>query len=68
MGLTNSKRVLVIMTNGDVYYVSSEGAEQLITSLATGEPTTEVRDVKSGASVTLNLRNVSSIVEEVSRG
>ena len=66
--MQQSNRRLIVMTNGDVYYVSAEGAEQLVSDLATGEPTTEVRDMKSGASVTLNLRNISSIVEEVSRG
>ena len=66
--MQQSNRRLIVMTNGDVYYVSAEGAEQLVADLATGEPTTEVRDMKSGASVTLNLRNISSIVEEVSRG
>ena len=66
--MQQSNRRLIVMTNGDVYYVSAEGAEQLVSDLATGEPTTEVRDMKRGASVTLNLRNISSIGEEVSRG
>ena len=66
--MQQSNRRLIVMTNGDVYYVSAEGAEQLVADLATGEPTTEVRDMKSGASVTLNLRNISSLVKEADRG
>lgn len=62
------ERSLVIMNNGDAYYVSSEAAEGIAVSLAVGEHMTEFRDVKSGATVTLNLSNVSSVVRETDRG
>ena len=63
-----SQRILVVMNNGDVYYVSAPEAEELATSLSIGEHMTEVRDTKSGALVTLNLSNISSLVKEADRG
>ena len=67
MGVQN--RVLVIMTNGDVYYVSDLDATHLMEKLRSPEPDiVRVTDVKSGARLTLNLRNVSALVEETSRG
>ena len=61
-------RTLVVMNNGDVYYVSPEAAEGIAVSLAMGGHMTEFRDVKSGATVTLNLSNVSAVVRETNRG
>lgn len=54
---------LISMTNGDVYHID-EGTAQLIMDLLEAHQTGFVNfeDTKSGAKVTINLANFSSIV------
>ena len=62
-------RTLCVMTNGDVYYINELEANYLIDSLkAPGRDIVQVTDVKSGATLILNLRNVSALVKEARRG
>lgn len=61
-------RVLVIMTNSDVYYVSESDSQKLAGALISPNVETfTTRDVKSGAVIVLHLRNISSLVKEADR-
>lgn len=68
MGVEGSKQSLVVMTNGDVYYISEASADFLEQRLIRQEPILKTRDVKSGAVLTIHVPNVSSIVREADRG
>lgn len=63
------QRVLVAMTNGDVYYISGEDLDA-VRSAMEGESykTVGVTDARSGARLVLQLKNISALVEEASRG
>jgi len=62
-----NKQSLVIMTNGDVYYVEREAAKTLMSYQATGKETPEfylVTDQKSGAVVGIKTAHISSVVSK----
>ena len=62
-------RTLVVMTNGDVYYLSQSDGERLREIIEGGVyKTWAVRDLKTSNLMILVLTNISAIVEEVSRG
>jgi hypothetical protein len=63
------KKVLVVMTNGDVYYLDSVDVGVIQAAMITkSSPIVRVVDMKSRSKITLHIRNVSSLVEEVSHG
>jgi hypothetical protein len=65
MGSKGSKQSLVIMTNGDVYYVWSITAESLIATIKDGSDRVySIKDTKSGATIALNTRHISSVVDQ----
>ena len=67
--MVQGERTLVVMTNGDVYYLSTNDARDLTDELNRGTyPLFRFVDIKSGAAVTLNLSNISSLVKEADRG
>ena len=62
-------RTLVVMTNGDVYYLSKGDAQELVIAVHDGRyPLFQFNDLKTNAKTRVSLRHISSIVEEVSRG
>lgn len=65
----NQSRTLVVMTNGDVYYVSKYDADNLRQAIE-GKiyKTFAVSDVKSGGKLVLQLHHISALVEDTSRG
>lgn len=64
-----NQRVLVIMTNGDVYYVAQSDAERLADAIQKGiYKIASVLDVKSGSRLNLQLSHISALVEEQNRG
>lgn len=66
MGKSNQGNTLVVMTNGDVYYITPKVAQHLLSIIQTGDLTTFFRfvDAKSLAYITVATANISSIVEE----
>lgn len=62
--MDKSSRTLVVMTNGDVYYISQSEAEQLRGAIE-GKiyKTFAVTDVKSGSKLVLQLAHISALVE-----
>lgn len=65
MGTQNQQHALVVMTNGDVYYLNlGEVAALHIAIEHGGDRLYHTTDVKSGAKLKLVLRHISSIVEE----
>lgn len=65
------ERSLVIMTNGDTYYLKPTDFEALLEALLETNSNTDTfafTDAKSGATVALRLRHVSSVVRETNRG
>lgn len=64
-----SNRTLVVMTNGDVYYIGQTDAERLQDAIQKGiYKIAHVTDVKSGAKLVLQLRHISAMVEDTNRG
>lgn len=67
-----NKTALISMTNGDVYYVKSEDAKELIHYLNNDRGSLQIyplKDVKSQAIVAVNRAHISSIVNrETDRG
>lgn len=55
-------QVLVVMTNGDVYYISKSDAEEL--TKEHNYPQFKAYDTKSRKNITIFLAHISSIVEE----
>lgn len=67
--MAQGDRTLVVMTNGDVYYLSIGDAEALTEALAQERyKVYNFTDLKSGSKVSVNLRNISSLVKEADRG
>ena len=62
------KRVLVVMTNSDVYYISTEAALKLEMKREGSAKTFRTTDVKSGSNLVLQIANISATVEEAYRG
>lgn len=60
---------LVVMTNKDVYYVSTETIEDILSKSksVTLNKFYEFRDIKSGATVNIETANISSLVRQESR-
>lgn len=67
MGYNNSDSVLVVMTNKDVYYVTRMDAVNIEHNIDNGKKMYRATDIKSGSKLWLQLANISSIVEEVSK-
>lgn len=65
MGKLNQAHTLVVMTNGDVYYMTPATAKQLIDAIAVGKRPTFFRfiDAKSLLNILVATENISSIVE-----
>lgn len=62
-------RTLVVMGNGDVYYVSKGDADLLCDALLRESlRIAVVTDVKSGSELVLQLSHISALVEEPDRG
>jgi len=64
MGQQKQGYYLVIMTNKDTYYISRDDASDLARFMAEGEPVFQAADIKSGARLTLQVSQVSSLVED----
>lgn len=64
-GVTGRGRgqILVVMANGDVYYSDSETVSQLRLAMSDGDRVFSMTDRKSGARLTLQVAEISSIVE-----
>lgn len=67
MGYQGKGFALVSMTNGDVYYVTSETGQKIQERLARNIELSytgfiDITDVKSGAKVSLALQHVSSVI------
>ncbi|CAN5616420.1 hypothetical protein BH23PAT2_BH23PAT2_08210 [soil metagenome] len=64
MGEQNQQRYLVVMTNSDVYYLTKTAARELMARIGQADslPFFETVDVKSGNSIAIALKNVSSVV------
>lgn len=64
MGYQNQRFALVSMTNKDVYYLTRDNAEQLMSLMQddNGFAFFETSDAKSGAKIVLSIKNVSSVV------
>ncbi len=63
--MSRVKRSLVVMTNGDVYYVEREAIKLFITNFDKPVEPAQfhlVTDLKSGAIVAINTAHISSIV------
>lgn len=67
MGQQGRAYILVVMTNGDVYYISKADAEKLRRAMWSGGVLFEVLDQKSRAHLSLHVPNISSVVAEVHR-
>lgn len=63
MGKPNQPHALVVMTNGDVYYLNSLNEKELRQRVATGSRVYATLDAKSGKMVTIFIEHISSIVE-----
>jgi len=64
MGTNQGAQALVVMTNGDVYYIDANEMSTIMGSIYTKSPSIEIQDVKSGAAVTLMTRHISSVVKQ----
>lgn len=66
MGSSSLQYVLVIMTNGDVYYLNQSSADGLQKAFEQmrGVPFYETSDAKSGKSLKIFFDHISSIVAE----
>lgn len=64
MGQQRGINILVVMTNGDVYYLSRSGLEGLLQVLNTRPSVSfyETTDVRSKSRITIATKHVSSIV------
>jgi hypothetical protein len=64
------QRVLVVMANKDVYYMTTKDAADLVhlTNSATEDRSFEFFDAKTGALTTIFFGQVSSLVDEAHRG
>lgn len=70
MGIEGNSTVLVVMANGNVYYISKQQSVELVdTILEKRRNFFRVTDTKSGDKVMLSLGQISSIVnKEDNRG
>lgn len=58
-------KAFVAMTNGDIYYISPTDLSRIVDKLcAGGNNVATFKDIKSGAQIVVNTKQVSSIVEE----
>lgn len=64
------QRYLVIMTNSDVYYLTWAAASELMGLISQDVPPPfyTTTDIKSGNSIAIALKNVSSVVFPENRG
>lgn len=66
MGTVQGKRVLVVMTNGDICYLEKSTAIQLEKRIEEGKNATfKTVNVKTGAVTIIVLQHVSTLVDEV---
>ena len=64
MGQQKQGYILVAMANNDTYYISRDDASDLARFMAEGELVFQAVDIKSGARLTLQVPQVSSLVED----
>lgn len=63
MGLDNIKYALVVMSNKDTYYVTTEMARAIQQQvLEAANKFIELTDARTGSRVTLNIGQISSVV------
>ena len=63
MGLDNIKYALVVMSNKDTYYVTTEMARAIQQQvLEAANKFIELTDARTGSRVTLNIEQISSVV------
>lgn len=61
---TSDKRFLVVMSNRDVYYANQEDAMNILAYIQFGtDKVYRFKDVKTGNKVSVNVAQVSSLVE-----
>lgn len=66
---TSDQRFLVVMSNRDVYYANQEDAMNILAYIQLGtDNVCRFEDVKTGNKVSVNVAQVSSVVEPSGRG
>lgn len=63
MGKLNQPHALVVMTNGDVYYLSIKESERLEQLMMHRIEVFKSVDIRSNATLRLHIHNISSVVE-----
>lgn len=60
---TIQEHTLAVMTNGDVYYLTEKTTERLLDKMDSRAATFTFNDIKSQKQTTLQIINISSVVE-----